>query len=68
MMYSRLNIPTLNIDLAELPISKGSCNLYAQTTDGSHIGIRLSGQWLEVRTSPQNGTKEYYEMEDVIIS
>ncbi|HIF25314.1 MAG TPA: hypothetical protein EYQ41_03990 [Micavibrio sp.] len=68
MFYSRPDIKPLDLDLKELPIDEGSRNLYGQTIDGTHIGIRLSSGHLEVRSSHAEGTNNFFEMENILVS
>jgi len=67
MFYSKPDIKSLKYDLKELPIPEGSRNLYAQMTDGTHVGIRISGDWLQVRTSPEDGTTNYFDMDNIVL-
>jgi hypothetical protein len=68
MFYSKPNIKPLNIDLEALPEPQGSRNLYARSIDGTHIGIRVSDRNLQVRTSPPDGTKEYLDMNEILLT
>lgn len=68
MLYIVQDIKPLNIDLIALPISEGSRNLYATAVDGTQIGIRLSSGYLEVRSSPEDETNDYFAMKKILFS
>lgn len=67
MFLSKPVIKPLGIDLDALPVPQGSRNLYARAKDGRHIGIRTSGGVVEVRSSPPDGSDNYFSMEDILL-
>ena len=67
MFLSKPVIKPLGIDLDSLPVPEGSRNLYARAKDGRHIGIRTSGGVVEVRSSPPDGSENYFDMENILL-